>query len=179
MKLRNRFRGIDSASLCCLAGRYDKQCCRTSPPGWESIPWPLKRFTNTGSGYPGTLNSVKVVKREIFHGYPPSRPRKTWYNHASRFRLLNLSINEVPEYLGPPPRPKKGCEANLLIVELYILSLFFIFTKTAQLQKVAVKFLAHFSTTLILIFFFIFLPTPPHPPPPTLFSIFPLFSLRV
>ncbi len=41
--------GIDSSSLCSLAGRYDKQGCRNGPPGLESIPGLLKRFTNTGS----------------------------------------------------------------------------------------------------------------------------------
>jgi hypothetical protein len=41
--------GIDSASLCSLAGRYDKQGYRTGPPDWESKPGLLKRFTNTGS----------------------------------------------------------------------------------------------------------------------------------
>ena len=40
--------GIDSASLCSMAGRYEKQGCCTDPPGWESIPGLLKRFTNTG-----------------------------------------------------------------------------------------------------------------------------------
>jgi hypothetical protein len=29
---RNRFRGIDSASLCSLAGQYDKEGCPTGPP---------------------------------------------------------------------------------------------------------------------------------------------------
>ncbi len=47
---RNRFQGIDSVSLFSLAGRYVKQGCRTGPPGWESIPGLLKRFTNPGSG---------------------------------------------------------------------------------------------------------------------------------
>jgi hypothetical protein len=40
---------IDSASLSSLAGKYDKEGCRTGPPGWESISGLLKRFTNTGS----------------------------------------------------------------------------------------------------------------------------------
>ncbi len=42
---RNRFRGIDSISLCSMAGRYVNQGCRTGPTGWESIPGLLKRFT--------------------------------------------------------------------------------------------------------------------------------------
>jgi hypothetical protein len=47
---RLRSQGIDSASLCSLAGRYAKQGCRSDPPGWESIPGLLKRFTNSCSG---------------------------------------------------------------------------------------------------------------------------------
>ncbi len=40
-RLRNR--GIDSDSLCSLAGRYtSKEGCRTDPPGCESIPGLLK-----------------------------------------------------------------------------------------------------------------------------------------
>ncbi len=50
MGTRNRFREIDSTSLCSLAGQYDIKGCRTGPPGWESIPGLLKRSTNTGSG---------------------------------------------------------------------------------------------------------------------------------
>ncbi len=46
---RLRSPGIDSASLCRLAGRYDKVAV-TGPPGWESIPGLLKRFTKKGSG---------------------------------------------------------------------------------------------------------------------------------
>jgi hypothetical protein len=41
-KPRNRFQGIDSASLCSLACRYVKQGCCTGPPGWEPIPERLK-----------------------------------------------------------------------------------------------------------------------------------------
>ncbi len=41
--------GIDSANLCSLAGWYDKNGCRTGPPGRESIPGLLKRSTDTGS----------------------------------------------------------------------------------------------------------------------------------
>jgi hypothetical protein len=36
--LRNRFKGIDSASLCSPMGRYVKLGCRSGPPGGESIP---------------------------------------------------------------------------------------------------------------------------------------------
>ncbi len=41
--------GIDSAGLCSLVGWYEKYGCRTGPPGWESVPGLLKRFTNTRS----------------------------------------------------------------------------------------------------------------------------------
>jgi hypothetical protein len=61
---RNRFQEIDSASLCSLAVRYVKKGCRTGPPGWESIPRLLKRFTNTSSSHEGTIeekNNVYVV----------------------------------------------------------------------------------------------------------------------
>ncbi len=47
--------GIDSADLCSMAGRYDEQGVRTGPPGQESIPGLLKRFTNTGAGPPGYI----------------------------------------------------------------------------------------------------------------------------
>jgi hypothetical protein len=52
MEPRNRFRGIDFANLCSLTGRYEKQGCRTGPPGWKSIPGLLKRSSNTGTGRP-------------------------------------------------------------------------------------------------------------------------------
>jgi hypothetical protein len=44
---RLRSPGIDSCTLCSLAGRYMKQGCRTGPPGLELIPGLLKRFTNS------------------------------------------------------------------------------------------------------------------------------------
>ncbi len=50
---------IDSASLCSMAGRYDKYGCRIGPPGWESVPGILKRFTNTGSA--GELTDCNVL----------------------------------------------------------------------------------------------------------------------
>ncbi len=49
MEPRHRFQRNDSASLYSLASPYDKWAWRTGPPGWESIPGLLKRFTNTGS----------------------------------------------------------------------------------------------------------------------------------
>jgi hypothetical protein len=49
---KNRFQGIDSASLCSLWWASIRQMgCRSVPPGWESIPGLLKRFTNSGSVY--------------------------------------------------------------------------------------------------------------------------------
>ncbi len=50
MEPRNRFQGIDSASLCSLASRFDKHGCRTGPLGWKSIPGLFNRSTNKGSG---------------------------------------------------------------------------------------------------------------------------------
>jgi hypothetical protein len=40
---------LKSLKIRALAGQYDKQGCRTDPPGYELIPGFLKRFTNTGS----------------------------------------------------------------------------------------------------------------------------------
>jgi hypothetical protein len=34
-KPRNRIKGIDFASLCCLAGGYDNHICHTGPPGYK------------------------------------------------------------------------------------------------------------------------------------------------
>ena len=42
MEPRNRFRRIDSASLCSLAGRYDKYGCPTGLPGWDRFLGSLK-----------------------------------------------------------------------------------------------------------------------------------------
>jgi hypothetical protein len=42
MEPRNRFRGIDSASLCSLADRYDKRGCRTARPGENRFQGSLK-----------------------------------------------------------------------------------------------------------------------------------------
>ncbi len=44
----NRFRGVESISLCILADRYNKQGCRTDPPGWKSIPGLLKKVFKNG-----------------------------------------------------------------------------------------------------------------------------------
>ncbi len=59
MEPRNRFRGIDFASLCSLADRYDKKGCRTGPPGWESILGLLKSSTNTASVHKKARNQLK------------------------------------------------------------------------------------------------------------------------
>jgi hypothetical protein len=42
---------IPSTFICSLTGRYDKLGSPTGPPGWESIPGLLTRFTTTGSGF--------------------------------------------------------------------------------------------------------------------------------
>ncbi len=48
---RNRFQGIDSASLCNLAqAGTSNMVFVPGPPGWESIPGLLKKFTNSDSG---------------------------------------------------------------------------------------------------------------------------------
>ncbi len=43
---------ISAFCLCSVAGEYVKQSFRTGPPGWESIPGLLKRFTKTDSKLP-------------------------------------------------------------------------------------------------------------------------------
>jgi hypothetical protein len=49
---RNRFQGIDSASLCSLVAlvRQIGFVPARQTPDWESIPGLLKRFTNSGPG---------------------------------------------------------------------------------------------------------------------------------
>jgi hypothetical protein len=67
---RLRSPGIDSASLCSMTGREGR---RTGPPGWESIPGLLKRFTNSGCSptciYAFALFIVKMatVADELSH----------------------------------------------------------------------------------------------------------------
>ncbi len=46
-----------------LAGRYNKYGGRTGPPGWESIPGLLKRFTNTGSEKHGDISDWDLIQR--------------------------------------------------------------------------------------------------------------------
>ncbi len=60
MEPRNRFRGIDFASLCSLSGRYNKQGCRTGTPVWESILRLHKRSTNTSSGICSRVKGWKI-----------------------------------------------------------------------------------------------------------------------
>ncbi len=104
---RWRSLGIDSASLCSLAGQYVKEGCRTGPPGWESNPGLLKRLTNTGSentsnpkmkkqgqGYKvfaGTMrqnhSSRKTVASYIF---------LTKQNTVTTVYFWQLSINSAP-----------------------------------------------------------------------------------
>jgi hypothetical protein len=79
-RLRNPgFLGIDSASLCSLAGRYDNPICRTGQPGWESIPGLLKRFANTGS----VLTHPVCASGSWVHGEP-------------------LAKQSAPQAVGPP-----------------------------------------------------------------------------
>jgi hypothetical protein len=56
MEPRNRFQGIDSASLDSLAGRYEKQGSCNGPPGWESIPW--NRYSL--ESIPGLLKRLQI-----------------------------------------------------------------------------------------------------------------------
>ena len=65
---------MDSASLCRLAGRYDKEGCSLGSPGWESIPGLHKRFTNTGSEFSengGPIN-CKISLKLILVSYLPA-----------------------------------------------------------------------------------------------------------
>jgi hypothetical protein len=59
---RLRIPGIDSKES--IPGRYVKQSCWAGPPGWEPIPGPLKRFTNSGSG--DEKQTGKVLKNYTF-----------------------------------------------------------------------------------------------------------------
>ncbi len=61
-----RFQGIDSTSLCSLAGRYVKESCRFDPPGWESSTGLLKRFTNSGSVPVNLCETAKRSKNVFF-----------------------------------------------------------------------------------------------------------------
>jgi hypothetical protein len=64
MEPSNRFRVIDFASLCSLAGRwYDKSGCRTGPLGWESI----TGSTNTGS-VNNSMHCVMCISTSIHQG---------------------------------------------------------------------------------------------------------------
>jgi len=64
---RNRFLGIDSASLHSLAGQYVKKGYRTSTPGWEAFPLGcLKGLQRRALVFKGTnryggLESSKIV----------------------------------------------------------------------------------------------------------------------
>jgi hypothetical protein len=53
-------------SLCSLAGRYVRKGCRSGPPGWESTPRLLKRFTNTGSAVNVPMFNDDI-SNSIFH----------------------------------------------------------------------------------------------------------------
>ncbi len=81
MSPRNRFQGIDSASLRSLAGRYDKQSYRTGLP--SNISWPIwNRFL-------GTLKRFYKFGLRV-------RPCKRWVWLLASFRQVIL----VTHWLG-------------------------------------------------------------------------------
>ncbi len=66
MEPRNRFRGIDFANLCSMAGRYAKYVCHTGPPGWESIPGLLERFLNSEPVFLSVYGAPESIPRNEF-----------------------------------------------------------------------------------------------------------------
>jgi hypothetical protein len=82
---RIRSPGIDSAKLFSLAGNYVKKSCRTLPPGWESIPGLLKRFTNTGSD---TLAQFLLYPYKYSVASPTDSPPPTTYSRGCCCRML-------------------------------------------------------------------------------------------
>jgi hypothetical protein len=112
---RNRFRGIDFASLCSLPGRYDKYSCRTGPSGWESILGLLKRSTNTSSGI--VKQSMRAGNRAgIGLSYRPARVEnlspamgrgidsrnRVWNWGAKLHRLEGRYDNPMPTWFLAP-----------------------------------------------------------------------------
>jgi hypothetical protein len=87
MEPRNRFRGIDFASLCSLAARYDRSGYRSGPPGWESIPGCLKRSTNTGSGLAYLL---RIPMSSILAMRLLQTPAWTWRRRPIKFQMFFL-----------------------------------------------------------------------------------------
>ncbi len=117
MEPRNRLRGINFASLCSLAGRYDKLGFRTAPPYWESIPGLLKRFTNSGSETSSLYSRSCVVKSSI--GHIPS------IGHSQRdvFIIYNIFII----FYGPSEKLKALYSVSFILVS--IVKFFICFTR--------------------------------------------------
>ncbi len=71
-RIRKRLRspGIDSASLCSLAGQFDKKGCRTGPPGCESIPGPLKGLKIRALGSLSLSIPLESFKTGLFGSSP-------------------------------------------------------------------------------------------------------------
>ncbi len=83
---------MDSASLCSLECRCNKEGCRTAPPGWKSIPGLLKSFTNTGSGlYPIYYN----------------------WNH-SPYHMVNNYV--LPQCLWSTEKPSLNCTVQIQLI---------------------------------------------------------------
>ncbi len=79
MEPRNRFWETNSASLCSLASLHDKHGCCIGPPGWESIPGLLKRFTNTSSEKHKNWTLPKDINANRF--FWDSHWLEIWKNH--------------------------------------------------------------------------------------------------
>jgi hypothetical protein len=101
---RNRFLGIDSASICTLAGQYDKKGHRTGPPGWESIPGLLKRFTKraqatlaSGIGSLESIPRLHNMKNEDEDNFFLIEAKKNEYIHTSTNKGTKKNELFVPQ----------------------------------------------------------------------------------
>ncbi len=101
MAPRNRFRGIDFASLCSLAGQNDKWGCRTCPLCWESILGLLKRSTNTGAD--ALLMCLGRRKIRLIESNAKCRYLKNWpvKGHCGRC-FICLRSPSITAYYPPP-----------------------------------------------------------------------------
>jgi hypothetical protein len=75
-ELRNRLRGIDSARLCYLAGRYEKRVVVPARQAGNRFLGFLKRFTNTGSGWP--VRQIGLSYRPVRQGIDSWAPQKVY-----------------------------------------------------------------------------------------------------
>ncbi len=112
MEARNRFLGIDAASLCCRVQHI--KGCRTGPPGLESISGLLNGSTNTGSGYGAKKRFLELRRNQVWNqdGIEISRMES---NPWSRFlwdpfklknsgsdSMVNSSFNTLPSVSHTP-----------------------------------------------------------------------------